>query len=232
MKSLGLLLLIPLVCTAQPVKPLFNGKNLDGWQVVGDGQWTVLGGGILLGKPVSGEKNPFGAAWPMTLAEKQYTDWRQTQSWLYTVDVFGEYDLHVEYLTPKGGNSGISIRDHTRGKFAIGPTPDYTKTPAHHGYEIQIANGVKTKFSSGALYLFAPAEFGHEKESDWNALDIESRNDMIRVKLNGHLVSSHAGDPARPKTGPIGLQLHDRFNIIMFRNITIRERKSASARPQ
>ncbi len=208
--------------SAQDWKPLFNGKNLDGWEAKGDGQWKVLSGGVLIGTPVSGAKNPFGEAWPVTLTEKQYMDWRQTQSWLYTVAEFGEYDLHVEYLTPVGGNSGISIRDSTRGKYALGPSPDYTKTPAHFGYEIQIINGVKTKYGSGAIYLFAPAELGHEKENDWNSLDIESRNDMIRVKLNGVEVSRHAGDPARPKTGPIGLQLHDRFNVIMFRNIRIR----------
>jgi hypothetical protein len=223
MKPLALLLFAATACFGQNWKPLLNGKNLDGWQTVGDGKWTVLAGGILIGQPVSGDKNPFGKTWPVTLSEKQYMDWRQTQSWLYTVAEFGEFDLHVEYLTPAGGNSGISIRDHTRGRYAIGPVPDYDKTPAHHGYEIQIINGVKTKYPSGSLYLFAPATFGHEKENDWNSLDIESRNDIIRIQLNGREVASHAGDPARPKTGPIGLQLHDRFNVFMFRNIKIRE---------
>jgi hypothetical protein len=96
-------------------------------------------------------------------------------------------------------------------------------TPAHHGYEIQILNGVKTKYPTGSVYLFAPAEFGHEKENDWNSLDIVSRNGEMRVSLNGHLVAKHAGDPARPKRGPIGLQLHDRFSVIQFRNLKIRE---------
>ena len=206
-------------------KPLFNGKNLDGWEVKGDGKWSVLAGGVLMGQPVSGsEKNPFGSSWPVTLTEKQYLSWRQTQSWLYTLAEFEEFDLHLEYLTPMGGNSGVSIRDHTRGKFAIGPVPDYDKTPAHHGYEIQILNGVKTKYPSGSIYLFAPAAFGSEKVNDWNSLDIESRKDIIRIKLNGKEVASHAGDPARPKNGPIGLQLHDRFNVIQFRDIRIRTR--------
>ena len=209
---------------AQDWKILYNGKNLDGWETKGDGVWRVLADGTLMAYPVHGGRTPFGA-WPVTLTEKQYMDWRQTQSWLYTVAEFGEYDLHVEYRTPMGGNSGISIRDNTRGRYAIGPTPDYTKTPAHHGYEIQIINGVKTKFSTGSIYLFAPAVFGHEKENDWNSLDIESRNDVIRVRLNGTEVVSHPGDPARPKAGPIGLQLHDRFSFMMFRNIRIREIK-------
>lgn len=82
---------------------------------------------------------------------------------------------------------------------------------------------MKTKYPSGSIYLFAPAAFGHEKANDWNSLDIESRNNGIVVKLNGHEVARHAGDPARPKSGPIGLQLHDRFNAIQFRDIRIRE---------
>lgn len=229
MKHSCLAIALALWASAAPAqdgwRTLFNGRNLDGWETKGDGKWKVLGGGTLIGQAVSGEKNPFGAQWPVPLTEKTYMDWRQTQSWLYTAAEFGDYDLHVEYLTAAGGNSGVSIRDPTRGRYAIGPVPDYTKTPAHHGYEIQIMNAVKTRYPSGSIYLFAPAEFGQEKESDWNSLDIESRKDMIRVRLNGVQVASHAGDPARPKTGPIGLQLHDRFSVIMFRNIRIREMK-------
>jgi hypothetical protein len=213
------------IAAAQEWRTLYNGKNLDGWETRGDGQWKILADGTLLAYPVSGGRNPFGADWPVTLTQKQYLDWRQTQSWLYTIDEFREFDLHVEFLTHQGGNSGISIRDNTRGQYSYGPTPDFTKTPAHFGYEIQIINGVKTKFPTGSIYLFAPAVFGHEKVSDWNSLDIESRNDMIRVKLNGHEVASHPGDPKRSKSGPIGLQLHDRFSVMMYRNIRIREIK-------
>ena len=227
MKPLVLVVALFGVCKAdaQEWRTLYNGKNLDGWETKGDGQWKVLADGTLFAYPVSGPKNPFAGEWPATLTEKQYLDWRQTQSWLYTVAEFGEYDLHVEFRTHAGGNSGISIRDSTRGQHSYGATPDFKKTPAYFGYEIQIINGVKTKFPTGSIYLFAPAVFGHEKENDWNSLEIESRNDMIRVKLNGHEVSSHPGDPNRPKTGPIGLQLHDRFSVMMFRNIKIREIK-------
>ncbi|MEZ5354154.1 MAG: DUF1080 domain-containing protein [Bryobacteraceae bacterium] len=213
------------VASAADWRDLFNGRNLDGWEVKGDGSWKVLAGGILMAQATSADKSLFPSGYPARIEEKQYRDWRQTQSWLYTAAEFGEYDLHVEYLAAAGGNSGISIRDSTRGRYAIGPSPDYSKTPAHFGYEIQILNGVKTKWPSGSVYLFAAAEFGHEKENDWNAIDIESRNDAIRVKVNGHLVASFAGEPGRPKTGPVGLQLHDRFSVIWFRNIRIREMK-------
>lgn len=31
-------------------QPLFNGKNLDGWEVIGGGQWTVTADGVLVGQ--------------------------------------------------------------------------------------------------------------------------------------------------------------------------------------
>ena len=54
-------------------------------------------------------------------------------------------------------------------------------------------------------------------------MDILSRNDKITVKLNGRVVAEHPGDPKRSKVGPIGLQMHDQFSVIMFRNVRIRE---------
>ena len=58
----------------------------------------------------------------------------------------------------------------------------------------------------------------------WNSMEIESRDASIRVRLNGQVVAESPGDPARSKSGPIGLQLHDQFTMAMFRNIRIRER--------
>jgi hypothetical protein len=54
-------------------------------------------------------------------------------------------------------------------------------------------------------------------------MEISSRNDKITVKVNGRVVAEHPGDPQRSKTGPIGLQLHDQFQVVMFRNIRILE---------
>ena len=45
-----------------------------------------------------------------------------------------------------------------------------------------------------------------------------------KVYVNGELVAEHAGDPKRPLTGPIGLQLHDQTSFVMFRNIYLLER--------
>ena len=45
-------------------KPLFNGKNLDGWEIIGDGQWTVMADGTVVavtagtGLPTAGSVVP------------------------------------------------------------------------------------------------------------------------------------------------------------------------------
>ena len=62
-----------------------------------------------------------------------------------------------------------------------------------------------------------------QREDDWNSMEISSRREKIAITLNGRMVAEHAGDPKRPKAGPIGLQMHDQFSLIMFRNIRIRE---------
>lgn len=206
-------------------KPLFNGQNLDGWEPRGTCIWTV-NSGILLGQRVH---IPPTSSWP--LDQKSYNSWLYRQAWLYTTGNFDEFDLHVEYWIPRGGNSGVSIRDVSRAHYAIGE-PDAThpelagpvkSTPAHIGYEIQILDDDSDANPSGSIYSLVPAKTGVHRPGEWNSLDIESRHDLIRVRLNGQVVAEGPGDPARSKTGPIGLQLHDQFTFAMFRNIRIRE---------
>ena len=210
-------------------KPLL--KNPDGWEVRGPGVWTLMPDGVLLGQRSHPDLTaPFPTPWPID--QKNYRNWLNQQAWLYTKAEFGEYDLHVEYWIPVGANSGISIRDRSRAHSAIhepdSERPDLASqpktTPAHIGYEIQIIDGQRETFPSGSLYTFVPAKTGVQRRGEWNSLEIESRNDLIRVLINGQIVAEHPGDPARSKTGPIGLQLHDQFSMAMFRNLRILEK--------
>lgn len=184
--------------------PLLDGKDLAGWETIGDGVWNVLQDGALVGQRDIRQKS-------------------ENQAWLYTKKDFANFDLHMEWWLRLACNSGVSIRDSSRARYAITAEWDPKKTPAHIGYEIQLINGYKEKFPSGSVYLFDKAKDGTMRENDWNALDIESRADGITVKINGQVVSHYAGEPDRPKSGPIGLQLHDKNTVVMFRDIKIRE---------
>ncbi len=220
--------LLLLTLAADP--PLFNGKNLDGWEVIGDSQWTVMADGTLVGQRTGDLRKLLVPGGPFK-TPAEFSGWVNTQSWLYTKrDDFGEFDLHVEFWTKTSGNSGVSIRDTSRAKWAVMAQPDYKKTPSKIGYEIQINNRFPDPHPTGSIYGFmdAPKDDAPNsamKQDEWNSLDISSRFDRITVRLNGRVVAEHPGDPARSKTGPIGLQLHDQFSIIQFRNIRIVEKK-------
>jgi len=190
-----------------PWMNLFNGKDLSGWEVRGLGLWSVLDGGILIG-----QCDPEKPCVP--------------QSWLYTVRDFGEnYDLSLDYWLRVGGNSGVSIGDRQRAKFAIDPKTGWP-TPARTAYEVNIDNGTPHDFDiSGSIYKLVQAKSGVQRQTDWNSLFIEVRRNLIRVRLNGALVAEHPGVPDRPKSGPIGLQLHAPTDVVMFRNLRIRELK-------
>jgi uncharacterized protein len=211
-------------------KALFDGKDLDGWEVRGPGIWSVLENGVLLGQRAHPHpEDPFGSIWPVD--RQPYRDWLYRQAWLYTRQEFRDYDFHVDYWIPPGANSGVSIRDRSRAHSAIGESDSerpelasYPKTtPAHIGYEIQIVADDRESFPSGSLNTIIPAKTGAQRSGAWNSMEIESRDELIRVRINGQEVAEYRGDPARSKSGPIGLQLHDQFTMAMFRDIRIRE---------
>lgn len=113
---------------------LVNGKNIEGWEIVGEGFWNVMSDGTL-----AGQRDPAKST--------------ERQCWLYSKKEYGEYDLHVEYWLRWGGNSGVSIRDTSRAQYAQGAKWDPKRTPSHIGYEIQIAND-GDEYPTGSVYLF------------------------------------------------------------------------------
>lgn len=212
-------------------KPLFNGKNLDGWEVRGPCLWSVNPDGTLLGqRALPDPARPF-ASFPVD--EKTYRSWLYRQAWLYTLAEFEEFDLHLEYWIPPGGNGGVSIGDRSRAHFAI-HEPDESRpdlaaspktTPAHIGYEIQISGDDAEKYPSGSVYSLLAARPGAQRPSAWNSMDVEWHGGRVRVRVNGELVADYPGDPKRSTRGPIGLQLHDQFSFALFRNLRLREQK-------
>lgn len=197
-------------------------NGLGGWEVVGNGIWKLRSDGVVIAYARFDTKHLANLGDKLTY--KQFQDWLAEQSWLYTKKEYEDFDLEIDYWVRAPGNSGISIRDSSRGKYAVTRPPDFERTPAHIGYEIQINGTGPSRNPTGSLYTFVVAPDGIQKDAEWNTLLIESRKDKIRVMVNGQQVSEHPGAEGRPTKGPIGLQLHDQYNVVMFRNIKIRER--------
>ncbi len=194
------------------------GKDLSQWESVGDGIWKLTPDGILLGH------RTIDAASQAIVEGSSFAAWKSSQAWLYTKKEYGEYDLHLDYFVGAPGNSGVSIRDQSRGQFAVTVPLDADRTPAHIAYEIQINADWPDSWTTGSIYGIQLARTGVQKPDAWNSLNIESRKGGIRVSVNGIVVAEHANLPDRPLTGPIGLQLHDRGSVVMFRDIWLMER--------
>jgi hypothetical protein len=183
---------------------LLNGKDLDGWEVEGQGVWTLLDDGVLVGQ--------CDPARPCT-----------AQTWLYTKKEFDQFDLSLDYWLRLGANSGVSIGDRLRAKYAVDPKSG-GPTPARSAYEVNIDNGIGSGYDiTGSIYTFVQAQAGVQRDTGWNTLLIEVRKNLIRVTLNGRVVAEHPGVPERPKAGPVGLQLHSPTDVVMFRHLRIRE---------
>ena len=207
MKTLLALFLLAAPAAAQWTNLLAD-KSLAGWESIGDGSWTLRSDGILIGQKNISEK---GA----------------NQAWFYTRKEYADFDLEFDWWLRLGGNSGISLRDTSRAKFAVTGNWDADKTPSHMGYEIQLSNGYKDEYLSGSVYHFDKAPDVITSPNDWNHMKIESRKSGITVFINNRrragIALQRTGDPARSLTGPIGLQLHDRNTVVMFRDLKIHE---------
>jgi hypothetical protein len=205
-------------------QPLFNGKDLQGWEQRGNAIWNVIDGGVLVGQR-DFDYNTLAPGGPLNTKER-YGQWRNIQAWLYTDrNDFEEFELHVEFWARLHGNGGVSLFDQSRAAHAITDPPDFRRTPAKTAYEIQINNLYPDPHPTGSIYGFMDAPANALKPNQWNDMDIVVRAGSIIVQLNGREVSRAALDPQRARKGPIGLQLHDQFTVLQFRNIRIREWK-------
>lgn len=206
--SVALTLLLPCVLADAPAASegwvdLICDRQLSGWKSIGPGSWTLMSDGTLLG-----QRDP----------KVPSTD----QAWLYTEEEFREFDLRCSFWVRRGGNSGVSIHDKSRGHYVVSPNWDGSRSPARIAYEIQLLGMHDESWPTGSIYLFSKADATLSKLDDWNSILIESRESGIRVFLNGALAASSKRDPKRPLAGPIGLQLHDPSSIVMIRGLQLR----------
>ncbi len=223
MKRLLVLALLATPAVGQSWDNLLRG-GLDKWDILGDGIWRLRSDGVLVAHRNPNWKRMFAGRESIT--ERDFQQWDGVQSWLYTKKEYEEFDLHLDYFLRTPGNSGISIRDPSRAEHGLSHPPDFRRTPSKLGYEIQINSDWPDRWTTGSIYGLAAAKAGVQKLGEWNSMNIESRKDAIRVFLNSELVAEHPGDPKRPTKGPIGLQLHDQFSFVMFRNVWVMERTS------
>jgi hypothetical protein len=196
MKRFVVTLLVLISVVFGRAEVLFDGKNIDKWVKMYDGDWTIEDG-VLIGKN--------GTNWS--------TNPEKSGSWLRTAKQYGDFELELEFAINERGNSGIFFRSATE------------KNPAFTGYEMQINDDHGRKPSKGSscgLYDVVAATQNMSKPAgEWNKVKIAAKGQHIQVWVNGEKTVDIQGQ--RATKGYIGLQNHDAKSVVKFRNIKVTE---------
>ncbi len=179
--------------------PLFNGKDLTGWNTMGN--WTVEEGGAVALHPRPGEHG-----------------WTRYDAYLTTARKYRDFVLDLEFKINKGGNSGVFLRvgnpkDHVGSGFEIQILDTHgLKNPGNHD-------------CGGVIGAAAPSKNMAKPAGEWNRYVITLQGSHLTVVFNGEqtIDLDLAKSPLknRPAEGYIGLQ--DEGLPVWYRNVRIKE---------
>ena len=183
--------------TATSAIPLFNGRNLDGWDIVNNGQFSVEDGVLKIDRGTG---------------------------WLRSSETFGDFVLTMEFrFLEEEANSGIFVRtgptstDDERGwpdngyqiqcmDIITGDTPlgqmiPYGAPPFEHEFDIEALNEA------------------YNPTGEWQTYEITAEGENLSVKLNGILITTATS--IKNLTGHIGIQ--GELGLLEFRKIEVEE---------
>lgn len=177
---------------AEKWKPLWDGRTLDGWHVIGKGEWKIVDGAIR-GTHVKTE-NEF--------------------SHLVTDQSFKDFTVRLKYKAVQG-NSGLYFRIEEKGfsgvsgfQAEIDPTKD-----AGGLYETGGRAWVSQPTPEQVKIWFKPGE--------WNEMSVSARGGHIVVHVNGIKSAELNDDPGR-REGKFALQVHGGQDCeVWFKDIEI-----------
>ncbi len=180
-------------------RPMFNGKDLTGWQTTGN--WVVEEGNVIALKPRPGERG-----------------WQRYDAYLTTDRKYKDFILDLEFKFAKGGNSGVFLR--------VGDPKSQVKTGFE--VQILDTHG-KKKFGphdcGGVIGTAAPKKMMVKPAGEWNRYIITCIGSQLNVVLNGEeiidLDLSKSPMKDRPLEGYIGFQ--DEAKPVWYRNVRIKE---------
>ena len=183
--------------TATSAIQLFNGQNLDGWDIVNDGQFSVQDGVLKINRGTG---------------------------WLRSSETFGDFVLTMEFrFLEEEANSGIFVRtgptsnDDARGwpnngyqiqcmDIITGDTPlgnmiPYGAPPFDHEFDIE------------AL------QEAYNPTGEWQTYEITAEGENLSVRLNGTLITTATS--IKNLTGHVGIQ--GELGLLEFRRIDLEE---------
>jgi len=183
--------------------PLFNGRNLEGWEGVGGPtkNWKVKDGILsCTGEPGS--------------------------SWIATKEKYTDFELRLQFKIPKDGNSGIFIRAPKQGA----PWVAGLEIQILDDYGDKWKNLKPNQFTGSIYAVQAPSIRATKKAGEWQTIRVRCIGSNCDVWVNGkHVVSGDLAGLAQknPRVtglksngGFIGLQNHS--SPVHFRKVELK----------
>lgn len=200
--ALSLLVVTAGADTPEGFKPLFNGKDLDGWKVHNGkiDSWSA-DKGLLFVKGGRG-------------------------GWLMTEKEYGDFELRLEFKMPRGGNSGVALRSPMKGDPAYtGMEIQILDDPAYKGLK-------EWQHTGSIYGVVPAKKVATKPVGEWNKYRIVCKGRHVTIELNGETIVNANLDDYKEKharahpgilreKGHIGLQEHG--GRVEFRNIYIKE---------
>jgi Domain of Unknown Function (DUF1080) len=183
---------LALGASAENWKPLWDGKSLAGWHVIGKGEWKIEDGAIV-GRHAKDEKE-FGH--------------------LVTDAIYGDFTVRLKYKTVTG-NSGLYFRIDEKGFSGVSGFQAEIDPQRDAGglYETNGRSWVVHPTPEQVATWFKPGE--------WNEMTVSARGEKVTVTVNGK-VSAAIDDPKGRRRGRIALQVHGGQDcLVYFKDIEI-----------
>lgn len=185
-------LFLPLSLLAQT--SIFNGKNLDGWQIHGTEKWYVENGLLIC---ESGPDAEYG--------------------YLSTVKYYDDFELTLEFKQEADGNSGVFFRSTFEGTKVSGWQVEVAPPKLHTG-------GIYESYGRGWLIQPEAEKDKYLKMGAWNTMKIRVVGGQVETYLNGHQMVRITDEKIGAGKGSIALQIHSGGGIkVKWRNIAVKE---------
>jgi len=192
--SISIILILSSFATPPKKQSLFNGKDLTGWKIYGTEKWYVEKGDLVC------ESGP----------DKKY-------GYLATEKFYKNFDLTIEFLQEKDGNSGVFFRSTVEGTTISG----WQCEIAPKGHD---TGGIYESYGRGWLKQIEDAKENILKPGQWNKMRLRVVGDRVQTWLNGTSMVDFTDEKIGQGNGSIALQIHEGGGIkVRFRNLIIEE---------
>ena len=171
---------------------LFNGTDLEGWQVYGTEKWFVENGELIC------ESGP----------DKKY-------GYLATKKTFKDFILELEFFQELDGNSGVFFRSSVEGTLISGWQVEVAPPGLYSG-------GIYESYGRGWLIKPDSIYDNIVRMNEWNKMKIKVHGKNVTTWINGRELVNISDDKIGNGNGSIALQIHDGGGIkVRWRNLNL-----------